>query len=790
MNRKILIGLALLILIPGFFDCPDADFRNPLSSWKSGLGGETSGYDRNSLIAANQHIAQNKPPKDKTDPQEPRPTAKKPERKESLPWTELMQAAADGNDAGVVRLLKEGAKLNEKSANGWTPLMWAAEAGHVATVKILLEHGADVNAVGANGRSALMLAAYREQHEVVSTLLDNGASPNTADEKGRTALTYVCLAGDEKTATVLVTKGADVNARDEEGFTPLMKVRNSGMVDLLVKHGADVNAKSNDGMTALMTAARNKYTSVIKALLKHGADTRGKSSNGKTARDWGYWIDQGGGFMEVHEVLEIFSRDTRECALCQACIIGRIDLVGKLLQRGVDPNGHCDFEFGKTTPLVSAAGQGHARIVKLLLDKGAIISQTEANDDALFKAAETGHTEVVKLLLERGALGKTTLPDNVWADICQRCNPEFIKLLIRYGASPHDRCLATAAGLGCAQMVEFLVDNGVRVRPGAIHCAAAEGRSSVLRLLLERAKEQGVSPRGLSRALSTPSYRPDIIALLIDYGADPNERDTSVFNRTPLMTAARYGSVEAVRVLIEKGADLNLKDSGSNNGSSALTYALAGRNAEIARLLKAHGLRNESETKTLQDAAIDGDLMEAEKLLLLGADIDSQDDWDLTAGETSLFRGRSKGWSPLMWACSAGKVEMAEFLLRRKANPNLRDLDGYTALHIAAKKASSLIVKLLIDHGANVQAVTENNELTPLLVAAEAGNIEAAQVLLQYGANVKAYEVPRGDSIDEPTALDIASGKKNDKMRQLLLRFGAEYSELSEERENRERSQE
>jgi hypothetical protein len=29
-----------------------------------------------------------------------------------------MQAAADGNDATVMRLLKEGANLDEKSANG------------------------------------------------------------------------------------------------------------------------------------------------------------------------------------------------------------------------------------------------------------------------------------------------------------------------------------------------------------------------------------------------------------------------------------------------------------------------------------------------------------------------------------------------------------------------------------------------------------------------------------------------------------------------------------------------
>jgi ankyrin repeat protein len=111
--------------------------------------------------------------------------------------------------------------------------------------------------------------------------------------------------------------------------------------------------------------------------------------------------------------------------------------------------------------------------------------------------------------------------------------------------------------------------------------------------------------------------------------------------------------------------------------------------------------------------------------------------------------------------------------LRKGEDPN-EVFEEDTLLHIAAKKAPGSVVKLLIDYGASLEGQAD----TPLLAAVEAGNLGAAQVLLKYGANVKAYDVPQGDSIDTPTALDIASRNKNDKMRQLLLRFGAEYSEL------------
>jgi hypothetical protein len=44
---------------------------------------------------------------------------------------------------------------------------------------------------------------------------------------------------------------------------------------------------------------------------------------------------------------------------------------------------------------------------------------------------------------------------------------------------------------------------------------------------------------------------------------------------------------------------------------------------------------------------------------------------------------------------------MAEFLLLNKANPNLTDINGITALMYAAQFQNEKMIKLLLDHKAN-----------------------------------------------------------------------------------------
>ncbi|GGB64837.1 hypothetical protein GCM10007424_00950 [Flavobacterium suaedae] len=61
----------------------------------------------------------------------------------------------------------------------------------------------------------------------------------------------------------------------------------------------------------------------------------------------------------------------------------------------------------------------------------------------------------------------------------------------------------------------------------------------------------------------------DMVAVkkFIEYGVDVNEKSNGV---TPLMLAARYNNVEAIKLLIENGARLKTED---KNGYTAVKYA-------------------------------------------------------------------------------------------------------------------------------------------------------------------------------------------------------------------------
>ncbi len=75
-------------------------------------------------------------------------------------------------------------------------------------------------------------------------------------------------------------------------------------------------------------------------------------------------------------------------------------------------------------------------------------------------------------------------------------------------------------------------------------------------------------------------------------------------------------------------------------------------------------------------------------------------------------------------------------LLMRGGDPNVRDEQGQTPLHIALKDDGDKAVKSLLGHPAlDVNAVTAAGE-TPLMLAALRGRLDTARLLVQRGAQI------------------------------------------------------
>ena len=159
----------------------------------------------------------------------------------------------EGDWEAVIRVLDQGADINEADDKGRTPLYIASERGHVEVVKFLLERGADINNAKYGRSSPLFIASAMSHVEVVRILLENGASVNMANDDEQTPLYVASEMGNKEVVRILLENGASVNMADYKGRTPLMIASNSGdleVVEALLEYGANLNAKTNEGYTA------------------------------------------------------------------------------------------------------------------------------------------------------------------------------------------------------------------------------------------------------------------------------------------------------------------------------------------------------------------------------------------------------------------------------------------------------------------------------------------------------------------------------------------------------------
>lgn len=92
----------------------------------------------------------------------------------------------------------------------------------------------------------------------------------------------------------------------------------------------------------------------------------------------------------------------------------------------------------------------------------------------------------------------------------------------------------------------------------------------------------------------------------------------------------------------------------------------------------------------------------------------------------------------VLWATNEGKIDIVQTILN--ANPNCvntKDEDGYTPLHRACYNNNIELAKLLIQYGADMNALTDF-KWTPIHSSCQWTNNKCVAMLLQYGADVNA----------------------------------------------------
>ena len=140
---------------------------------------------------------------------------------------------------------------------------------------------------------------------------------------------------------------------------------------------------------------------------------------------------------------------------------------------------------------------------------------------------------------------------------------------------------------------------------------------------------------------------------------------------------------------------------------------------------------------------------------------------------------------PLLAALREKHVQVAEFLLERGANIDVRGSKNQTPLHYASQWSDDVAfvaMEFLLKHGADVNARRDDLS-TPLHLATNMGRVKAAQMLLAYKADVDSRD-ETGKAPLHMVASDIASDIASEfshvandiplKLAQLLVENGAE----------------
>jgi ankyrin repeat protein len=96
-----------------------------------------------------------------------------------------------------------------------------------------------------------------------------------------------------------------------------------------------------------------------------------------------------------------------------------------------------------------------------------------------------------------------------------------------------------------------------------------------------------------------------------------------------------------------------------------------------------------------------------------------------------------KWYTPLHEACRSGDLECMRLLLEHGADVDARDVDHYTPSHLASRLGRMEALRLLLQYNSDVNA-KGRSDLTALHIASRIGLTEVAQVLLEHGANVNA----------------------------------------------------
>jgi ankyrin repeat protein len=310
------------------------------------------------------------------------------------------------------------------------------------------------------------------------------------------------------------------------------------------------------------------------------------------------------------------------------------------------------------------------------------------------------------------------------------------------------RCAAAAASSGVANaaVIRLLVERGAMVGDDDLYLAAfGPGDHACLRALTD-----GV-PGGAAlaeKALSAPISTKDVAAvrLLLDAGADPRHFADDDGHPAAAVYAAVHADcpAELIALLVQHGAYPHQPGPGGH--SPAWLATIRGRD-DLSGLLGEPG----TAAARFVGACVRGDRTAAAGLV--------------AADPGLMTRLEQDELAALVPAAGAGESVAVELMLDLGFPVNVRGEDGATPLHAAAYAGSATVIRLLLDHGADLAALDGTWQSPPLDWAIVGSGyrpatcpdpdwVAAVRVLIEAGASTAEISLAPDDA--KPPSAEVA----------------------------------
>ena len=576
---------------------------------------------------------------------------------------------------------------------------------------------------------------------------------NSSDPQSKGTLLHLAATIDNREALELLLRHFScIDCVDNRGITPAFLAAEHGLVDnlvLLVGKGAKVNRKTK-GIVAFYKA---KILRELKAL---------KQANNNSYMSVVYQrID-----MPVYQTKsKLFG-----ASMLHAAAKGGHERVVRFL---IENNARISILNGAhLTALQIAAENGHLNVVKTLYEAGAVADQT-----ALHHAAANNSLDVVNFLLDIGVKDEclrcdgsfywlntkerfpnsTFFPDPPFKDSCSNMaliDNDVAKVCIDYEKKwpdetkklyddshlifCHSALHAAVAGGHYKVVTRLLSENHSALNchdysgRTPLHEAVRKNDSTIVNILLDKHPQMVKYKCKHWQEVDKTLVKFEELA---EYNAD-----VCHCGYTPLHLAARYGHLEVAILLIKKGARLDERDC---TGATPVHVAACHNHANL--IGGNLNVKTSNGSTPLHSAAACGAVEIIDYLLYKKASLTATDNYGLTALHYSIHNIRFRSLVDLI---APRKGHLSGFfvydnqyksvdglrwldtlvkLLRRGSKVDVVDVDGQTALHIAAHYGLADAVNVLLQMNASMEMKDKNGK-TPLEVAFENAPVEPEQL--------------------------------------------------------------